>query len=193
MTKKKEIITPEIVKTIIVNCDILINSSIEREHNRFVNLFTRYTEWISKYEINHKFTYGPITNFLQDISGKYRVGGTVEYYALTFAFPSNSYRINKPTEFNPDSFEKWFNRYKEDYKLDQIWKLTQSMSKHLTENDVLVSDIRINKSVKGFCVDFNYKNNNGVFNYRTEAIDAGGYNIQRYHYRYITKIKKVVE
>lgn len=63
--------------------------------------------------------------------------------------------------------------------------------KHLTDKDVLTSDVRISRTAKGFCVEFQYSNDVGLFNYQTDAIDAGGYNIQCYHYRYITKNKKV--
>lgn len=184
--KKNVEITPRIVTNVISKCDDLINQSMKRELNRFNNLIESYQAWLSKFELNHKFTYGPIISFLQNISGKYRVGGTVEYRMLSFSFPDRNVRV-----FNQEMFNKWFDKYIEEYKANQIWKLTQSMTKHLTNKNILSSDVKVSKSVKGFCVDFQYLDEGDLLNYHTEAIDAGGHNIQCYHYRYITKIKKV--
>ena len=175
MTKKKEVIIPEIITNVISKCDDLINQAMEREYKRFTKLIESYKTWLSGFEAGHKFKYGPIVQFLQYISGKYRVGGTTEYYVLV----------------NQESFDKWFAGYKEEYKVNQIWKLTQSMMKHLTDKDSLSSDVRISRTPKGFCVEFQYLSNEELFNYQTDAIEAGGHNIQCFHYRYITKIKKV--
>lgn len=184
MVKKKEVIVPEIVQSVISKCDDLINQAMEREYIRFTKLIESYKNWLSGFEQGHKFKYGPIISFLQNISGKYKVGGTVEYYVLTYSHPNKG-------EFNHESFDKWFSKYKEEYKMNQIWKLTQSMMKHLTNKHTLSSNVRISKTPKGFCVEFQYLNEGELFNYQTDAIEAGGYNIQCFHYRYITKIKKV--
>ena len=189
MAKKKEVIIPEIINNVISKCDDLINQAMERENKRFQSLITRFQEWHSKQEPNTKFMYGPIIPFLQQISGKYKVGGTVEYYSISYSFPEN--RKSSVLVYSQESFDKWFNNYKEDYKINQIWKLTQSMMKHLTDKDSLSSDVRISKTPKGFCVEFQYLNDGQLFNYQTDAIEAGGHNIQCFHYRYITKIKKV--
>lgn len=186
MTKKKDVIVPEIINSVISKCDDLINQAMEREYNRFINLTESYKTWLSGFEPKHKFVYGPIIHFLQRISGKYKVGGTIEYYVLSHSFENK-------TDFSEELFDKWFSRYKEEYKLNQIWKLTQSMMKHLTDKDVLSSNVRVSKTPKGFCVEFQYTNETGLFNYQTEAIEAGGHNIQCFHYRYITKNKKVTK
>lgn len=186
MTKKKEIIVPEIITNVINKCDDLINQAMEREHNRFTKLIESYKNWLLNFESGHKFQYGPIIQFLQNISGKYRVGGSIEYRMLSYSHPTKGC-----DSFSTDSFNNWFANYKEEYKANQIWKLTQSMMKNLTDKDILSSDVRISKTPKGFCVEFQYTNNEGLFNYQTDAIEAGGHNIQCFHYRYITKIKKV--
>ena len=182
MAKKNEIIVPEIIQNVLSKCDDLIIQAMEREYERFQRLIKSYEEWFSNFEPNHKFLYGPIIHFLQHISGKYKVGGTVEYYCLIYSHPNKG-------DYNKESFEKWFNRYKEEYKENQIWKLTQSMMKHLSIDDKLSSDVRISKTPKGFCVEFLFDKNGNTHSYKKYAIDAGGYNIQCYHYRYITKIK----
>lgn len=184
MTKKKEVIIPQIITNVINKCDDLINQAMEREYNRFIKLGDSYRTWLSNFEVGHKFKYGPVISFLQYISGKYRVGNSVEYYVLIYSHTNKN-------EYNQESFDKWFGSYKEEYKTNQIWKLTQSMMKHLTDKDVLSSDVRISRTPKGFCVEFQYTNDEGLFNYQTDAIEAGGHNIQCFHYRYITKIKKV--
>ena len=184
MTKKKEVIIPQIITNVINKCDDLINQAMEREYNRFIKLGDSYRTWLSNFEVGHKFKYGPAISFLQYISGKYRVGNPVEYYVLIYSHTNKG-------EYDQESFDKWFGSYKEEYKTNQIWKLTQSMMKHLTDKDVLSSDVRISRTPKGFCVEFQYTNDEGLFNYQTDAIEAGGHNIQCFHYRYITKIKKV--
>lgn len=184
MTKKKEVIVPEIITNVINKCDDLINQAMDREYSRFTKLNQSYQTWLSGFEVGHKFMYGPIIHFLQNISGKYKVGGTTEYYVLLYSFPNKG-------EYSQESFERWFAKYKEEYKINQIWKLTQSIMKHLTVKDSLSSDVRISRTAKGFCVEFQYTNDEGLFNYQTDAIEAGGHNIQCFHYRYITKIKKV--
>jgi hypothetical protein len=162
---------------------------MERENKRFQTLNTRFQEWFLSKDPNTKFIYGPIIPFLQQVSGKYKVGGTVEYYSISHSFPEN--RKSSVLVYNQESFNGWFNNYKEDYKINQVWKLTQSMMKHLTDKDSLSSDVRISKTPRGFCVEFQYLNDGQLYNYQTDAIEAGGYNIQCFHYRYITKIKKV--
>jgi hypothetical protein len=189
MAKKKEVIIPEIINNVISKCDDLINQAMERENKRFQSLNTRFQEWFLSKDPNTKFIYGPIIPFLQQISGKYKVSGTVEYYSISHSFPEN--RKSNVLVYNQESFNGWFNNYKEEYKMNQIWKLTQSMMKHLTDKDSLSSDVRISKTPKGFCVEFQYLNDGQLYNYQTDAIQAGGYNIQCFHYRYITKIKKV--
>jgi hypothetical protein len=155
---------------------------MEREYSRFTKLNESYKTWLSGFEVGHKFRYDSVTSFLQSITGKYKVGGTVEYYCLIYSHPNRG-------EYNQESFNKWFNNYKEEYKINQTWKLTQSMMKHLSIVDKLSSDVRISKTPKGFCVEFLFDKNGNNHSYKTDAIDAGGYNIQCYHYRYITKIK----
>jgi hypothetical protein len=184
MTKKKEVIIPEIINNVISKCDDLITQAMEREYSRFTKLNESYKTWLSGFEVGHKFRYDSVTSFLHNISGKYKVGGTVEYYCLIYSHPNRG-------EYNQESFNKWFNNYKEEYRINQIWKLTQSMMKHLTDKDSLSSNVRVSKTPKGFCVEFQYLNDGQLFNYQTDAIEAGGHNIQCFHYRYITKIKKV--
>jgi hypothetical protein len=184
MTKRSETIIPEIIKLIVSKCDDLIEQAMEREYERFVNLNKSYDEWFSKFDPKHIFKHSPTISFLQSISGKYRVGGTVEYYAIVYSHPNKG-------DFNLESFEKWFDRYKVDYRDNQTWKLTQSLLKHLFTEDRLDSQVRISKTPKGFCVEFLYSKGPYTFNYKTDAIHAGGHNIQCFHYRYITKIKKV--
>jgi len=191
MAKKKEVIIPEIINNVISKCDDLINQAMERENKRFQSLNTRFQEWFLSKDPNTKFMYGPIIPFLQQISGKYKVSGTVEYYSISHSFPEN--RKSSVLVYNQESFNGWFNNYKEEYKINQIWKLTQSMMKHLTDKDSLSSNVRISKTPKGFCVEFQYLNDGQLYNYQTDAIQAGGYNIQCFHYRYITKIKKVTK
>lgn len=43
---------------------------------------------------------------------------------------------------------------------------------------------------KGFVANFQICGYENIYHFNTECIEAGGYNIQRYHYRYISHLKK---
>jgi len=83
---------------------------------------------------------------------------------------------------------KMFSNYqKEMIKLNLTYDLVKSIEIYTLPTDVLVS-FNCYTSVKGN-IEINAKINRGEDSYyfTTEAIYAGGYNIQKLHYRYITK------
>lgn len=78
------------------------------------------------------------------------------------------------------------------WKLGIKYKLFTSLSNYIDENDY-ISDITINNGVKGLEISCSVKRLNEVYNFTTTCIEAGGYNIQCFHYRYIvtTKLSKI--
>jgi hypothetical protein len=78
------------------------------------------------------------------------------------------------------------------WKLGIKYKLFTSLSNYIDENDY-ISDITVNNGVKGLEISCSVKRLNEVYNFTTTCIEAGGHNIQCFHYRYIvtTKLSKI--
>ena len=78
------------------------------------------------------------------------------------------------------------------WKLGIKYKLFTSLSNYIDENDH-ISDLTINYGVKGLEMSCSVKRWYVDYNFITTCIEAGGYNIQCFHYRYIvtTKLSKI--
>jgi DNA polymerase III sliding clamp (beta) subunit (PCNA family) len=72
------------------------------------------------------------------------------------------------------------------YEAGLIFKMVQAFNKYLKNTDELY-DVSINKRGNLFEVNAKVKRDGRTYKFDTELIDAGGYNIQEYHYRYIIK------
>ena len=72
------------------------------------------------------------------------------------------------------------------YEAGLIFKMVQAFNKYLKNTDELY-DVTINKRGSLFEVNGKVKRDGRTYKFDTELIDAGGYNIQEYHYRYIIK------
>jgi predicted nucleic acid-binding Zn-ribbon protein len=74
----------------------------------------------------------------------------------------------------------------ENYEIGLIFKMVQSFNKYLKVTDVL-SDAKIQKHSDLFEISATVTRDGRKYSFYTELIPAGGYNIQEFHYRYITK------
>ena len=103
----------------------------------------------------------------------------------------------EPTIFEMVSqTEAWFEeKFKQDFtdfdremaRLNLTLDMVKAVEKYTNPSDSLLS-IKVNTSVKGNIEITAQIERDGVtYNLSTEAIYAGGYNIQRLHYRYITR------
>ena len=72
------------------------------------------------------------------------------------------------------------------YEAGLLFKMVQAFNKYLKNTDELY-DVSINKRGSLFEVNGKVKRDGRTYKFDTELIDAGGYNIQEYHYRYIIK------
>lgn len=81
--------------------------------------------------------------------------------------------------------EGMFNRYIENFKQEVVYDMIRSLSKNCDQGDKLVGDI-ILESCGTVEIQCKIERDGVVHNYMTRLISAGGYNIQCYHYRYIT-------
>ncbi len=90
------------------------------------------------------------------------------------------------------AYQKQFEREMSEYdkelaRLTIIFDMVRAIEAYTQPTDTLV-DVRSYTSVKGNLeIAAQIQRNDQVFNFTTEVIYAGGYNIQRLHYRYITK------
>ena len=74
----------------------------------------------------------------------------------------------------------------EELKANMIFSIIDNFKK-ITQPIESISQIALQVGVKGFEGSYRFKFKNGSsFIFRTEAIGAGGYNIQKYHFRYLT-------
>lgn len=72
------------------------------------------------------------------------------------------------------------------YEIGLLYKMVQSFNKYLKVTDVL-SDATIKKQLGLFEISATVTRDGKNYSFYTELIPAGGYNIQEFHYRYITK------
>ena len=89
-----------------------------------------------------------------------------------------------------EKFEQEFTKYdREMARLNLTYDLVKSIEKFLLPTDSLIS-MNISKSAKGnIQIDAQIQRGETTYSFATEAIYAGGHNIQRLHYRYIVKTK----
>jgi len=82
-------------------------------------------------------------------------------------------------------------QYEEEYRLWLTYKLKRSIEKYITPEFFDIKDINLRSGEKGYEIFATLMDSNDKkYTYHTRAISAGGYNIQEYHYRYITHIKE---
>lgn len=72
------------------------------------------------------------------------------------------------------------------WKLGLKYKLFNSLANYIQETDI-ITEIKLTKSVKGLEINCNVTRDGVTYEFNTRAIEAGGYDIQCFHYRYITK------
>jgi len=67
--------------------------------------------------------------------------------------------------------------------------MIHSMGNYIKSTDKLVGEPKFTMGKTGFELDLTIQRAGKNYDFHTEAITAGGYNIQRLHYRYIPKTK----
>jgi predicted component of type VI protein secretion system len=87
-----------------------------------------------------------------------------------------------------ETFKQEFTKYdRESARLNLIYDMVKSIEIYTMPSDSLIS-LNVRKSAKGNIEISSQIQRDGItYNFNTEAIYAGGHNIQRLHYRYIVK------
>ena len=91
--------------------------------------------------------------------------------------------------FLPERIEREENSIERDiffWKLGLKYKLFNSLVNYIQETDI-ITEIKLTKNVKGLEIDCNVTRDGVTHKFNTRAIEAGGYEVQCFHYRYITK------
>ena len=89
-----------------------------------------------------------------------------------------------------EKFNQEFTKYdRELARINLTYDMVKSIESYTLPTDSLIS-MNVSKSVKGnIQIDAQIQRGETVYSFATEAIYAGGHNIQRLHYRYIVKTK----
>ena len=87
-----------------------------------------------------------------------------------------------------EKFEQEFTKYdRELARINLTYDMVKSIEMYTLPTDVLIS-MNVRKSVKGnIQIDAQIQRGETTYSFATEAIYAGGHNIQRLHYRYLVK------
>ena len=120
--------------------------------------------------------------------GKLFEEGNIVNVILDKLEPTILEMVNETEAWFEEKFKKQFTDFdREMARLNLTLDMVKAVEKYTNPSDSLLS-IKVNTSVKGNIEITAQIERDGVtYNFSTEAIYAGGYNIQRLHYRYITR------
>lgn len=74
----------------------------------------------------------------------------------------------------------------ETFEINLIYDVVRAISKHVLNTDKLVGEITFRQDKGEVVIECSIERDNVEYWFSTRVIGAGGYNIQCYHYRYIT-------
>jgi len=169
MTKAKDII--------ITKAEELIEYLVQKEEARFNDIKEGYEIFLKENPL--VFQYGPY-----DRKKCYSLSKNGESdYTNIKDFYYNRGAAKLLEEVRMATNEKGMVTYLKNYRELNKVKLVRAIEKYITEDMTINGKVFIDEGVKGVEVSASVNTNEGVRNFRTNAIFAGGY-IQRYHYRY---------
>jgi hypothetical protein len=196
------LVKEEIKKVIKERIDVAWNKLEEK----YTDMFNEYFELIKDVDINFK---SKVREEFILINMMHYDKDNAHNYAYYYTLPKDerrSYRtayLTSKSQYDKlgklvyqfimierdGSFEKFIKNQKEDYYKNAFAKLNKALNKHLTDDAELVDEMLLTETVKGFTVKCRVKLNNEIRYFKTDCIEAGGYNIQQFHYRYISHLK----
>lgn len=195
----------EITEIVLKACQPLIDEAVKREKENTQKNVRHYFEWLKE---NTKKTYNDdniknkqwhIINHFRpyDYKKQFMEKSFISLYFTRIVNDNRNDNWKKDFKYNvkfePKSYKKYFQVYKEEFIIWSTNKLKKAILTALyTDDFVDIKNIKLSKGVKGFEINAILINDEGKnFNFITNAISAGGYNIQCFHYRYLIKIKLI--
>lgn len=172
-----------IQQKIIEICEPLLVSIVERATN-FYNKKVDEFEVEKNKENNVVDIYRFILNFAKEDSAIISL--------IRSIFKSKTYTIRdyiKNYQLDKNAKESWLKRMADDTRSFNLHKLTNVIQRYITSEFVKVLNVNVSQGTKGFEVKATLEDNqNCKWGFETRAIPAGGYNIQKFHYRYIVNL-----
>jgi hypothetical protein len=165
-------------KNIIVKkAEELIDYLVQKEESRFNDIKESYELFLK--ENPSVYQYGPYDRKKYYSLSK---NGESDYTNVRY-FYHNRGAVKLLEEVRMATDTKGIVKYLENYRELNKVKLVRAIEKYITEDMTVKGEVYINEGVKGVEVSAEVNTTEGLRNFRTNAIFAGGY-IQRYHYRY---------
>lgn len=166
-----------------------LQASIEKTGRSIINnniadycLLSRYKRDVLKMKY-YSTLYG---TFDKSFTASHDISYRHEGYELLTDENKADYKII----FSKTLFTKAIVGYEKEYRAFMYGKLERSIAKYVTPDFVSIKNIELKQGAEGYEVRCVLKDKAGfTFHMYTRAINAGGHNIQCFHYRYITKIK----
>lgn len=137
---------------------------------------------------NLNLIYDNITSYVTILESKQResINNKISQMRKKLESPNIS---KAELRFLPERIEREENSIERDiffWKLGLKYKLFNSLVNYIQETDI-ITEIKLTKNVKGLEIDCNVTRDGVTHKFNTRAIEAGGYEVQCFHYRYITK------
>lgn len=95
--------------------------------------------------------------------------------------PKN-YHYSQAREYKDGMFDHLLKHYREGL----TWDLVKSLAKYCQAGDILIGEPWLSREMGVIVIGCRVNRDGVEYNYETQVISAGGYNIQCFHYRYLT-------
>jgi len=176
-----------IQKKVIDACEPLLVFIVKQAHEY-------YEKKIKEFEQEKKKEENRVVRRTSDYIRNFARNDDEIFSLLVYVFRSNETSIGtlkylKDFELDQDSKDRYFKRTEESIRESNLYKLTEVVQKYVTKDFVEISNINVKRGSKGFEITANLTDNqNRSWTFQTNAIPAGGYNIQQFHYRYLVNL-----
>jgi hypothetical protein len=175
----------EVQKKIIDTCEPMIEELSNKAEKQIKATIARIEEDKVKREFNEKDAYNTLREKYGDDSFQKDIFNAVfrtENYASSMHTKIQEYNLDEAAK------KHYIKRTKEDIRAFNMAKLTRAITRYISSDFISVEG-RITQGLDGFEFKGRLMDNQGrQWTFNTKGISAGGYNIQRFHYRYLVDL-----